>query len=154
MPLTTDPIMITDKAFDAETALSQFRRSCGDVGAIVSFTGIVRGEADVLSLSHYPGFTEAEIQRICEAALERWDVSHYKIIHRVGAMLPGEVIVFVAVASSHRRAAFEAVDLMMDHLKSDVPFWKKETSKGETRWIEPRGQDKSDMKRWSDNGRS
>jgi len=121
MPLAIDPIIITDKAFDAETALSDFRRACSDVGAIVSFTGIVREDADVLTLSHYPGFTEAEMRRIGTAALERWDVSDYKIIHRIGDMLP----------------------------KSDAPFWKKETLKGKTRWIEPRGQDQSDMKRWS-----
>jgi len=149
MPLAIDPIIITDKAFDAETALSDFRRACSDVGAIVSFTGIVREDADVLTLSHYPGFTEAEMRRIGTAALERWDVSDYKIIHRIGDMLPGEVIVFAAAASPHRRAAFEAVDFIMDHLKSDAPFWKKETLKGKTRWIEPRGQDQSDMKRWS-----
>lgn len=149
MSPAAERIVIQDKAFDPEAELSQFRRDCDDVGAIVSFTGIVRGEADVLTLSHYPGFTEAEMLRIGEQALTRWTLSDYKIIHRVGAMTPGEVIIFVAAASRHRRAAFEAADFMMDYLKSEAPLWKKESRMGQTRWIEPRGQDKSDIKRWS-----
>jgi len=141
---------ITDSAFDPEAELAAFRQESEGAGAVVSFTGIVRGEADVLTLSHYPGFTESEVARIGEQAAQRWPLLGYKIIHRIGAMTPGEVIVFVAAASAHRRAAFEAADFMMDYLKSDAPFWKQEETDGKAQWIEPRGADVNDLKRWSD----
>ena len=120
MSVSADHITITDIIFDPEAELARFRVLNNGAGAVVSFTGSVRGEADVLTLSHYPGFTEAEVARIGDQAMQRWPLLNYKIIHRVGAMTPGEVIVFVAAASLHRRAAFEAVDYIMDYLKSDA----------------------------------
>lgn len=142
-------IQITETAFDPEVSLATFRRSLKNTGAIVSFAGIVRDDADALILSHYPGFTEQEIVRIATLAQERWSLTGYAITHRVGEMLPGDVIVCVATASAHRRAAFEAADFIMDHLKSEAPFWKQEKKSDELAWIEPRKQDGDDIKRWS-----
>ena len=144
-------IHITDKPFDPEAAHREFRETLGDTGAIVTFTGVVRGEGDIetLTLSHYPGFTEAEIARIGDEASKRWPLTGWHIIHRIGEMAPREPIVFVATASPHRRAAFEAADFLMDYLKSEAPFWKQERRGGETHWIEPRETDYTDKKRWS-----
>lgn len=152
MGFETDHITITDCTFEPEVELALFRRSSQAAGAggVVSFTGLVRGDADVLTLSHYAGFTEAQIARIGKQAAKRWPLLAYRVIHRIGAMTPGEPIVFVAAASPHRRAAFEAVDFMMDYLKSEAPFWKQEERAGETHWIEPRREDADDLKRWND----
>lgn len=136
------------EAFDPELELARFRNYQKNTGAIVSFTGIVRSDADTLILSHYPGFTDDEVKRVGEQALERWGLKDYMIIHRVGEMQAGDVIVLVAAASRHRRDAFEATDYIMDKLKSDVPFWKQEKRDGAVKWIEPRAQDKDDLKRW------
>lgn len=143
-------VIITGKSFDPELAHAEFRKSIGDVGAIVAFTGLVRGEADVstLTLSHYPDFTESEITNIGKKASLKWQLTGWHVTHRIGEMTPGEPIVFVATASRHRREAFEAADFIMDYLKSEAPFWKQETRAGETQWIEPREQDLTDIKRW------
>ena len=124
-------IHITDKPFDPEKAQREFRVGLGDTGAIIAFTGVVRGEGEIesLILSHYPGFTEAEITRIGEEASTRWSLTGWHIIHRIGKMTPRDPIVFVATASTHRRAAFEAADFLMDYLKSEAPFWKQERAR-------------------------
>lgn len=144
-------LQVSDKAFDPEAAHKSFREAVSGAGAIVAFTGLVRGEGQdlTLTLSHYPDFTEAEIKRIAETAETRWSLTGWHIIHRVGPMKADEPIVFVATASAHRRAAFEAADFLMDYLKSEAPFWKSETVGSKQNWIEPRGQDISDKKRWS-----
>ena len=103
-----------------------------------------------MTLSHYAGFTEKEIIKIVNKAEKRWSILNWRIIHRVGVMLPGEPIVFVATASIHRRASFEAADFLMDYLKSEAPFWKSEKSLGKKKWIEPRLQDLNDKKRWEE----
>jgi len=141
---------ITSESFDPEQAHKVFREAVGGAGAIVAFTGLVRGEGKDLSLtlSHYPEFTEAEIKRIAGVAETRWPLIGWTIIHRVGVMSADEPIVFVATASAHRRAAFEAADFLMDFLKSEAPFWKSESVDGKQSWIEPRAQDMSDKKRW------
>ncbi len=151
MRLRGENIIITPDRFDPEVELAGFRRwpQCAGAGAIVSFTGLVRGEADGLTLSHYPGFTELQIEKMAQQAMQRWSLLGYKIIHRIGDMRPQDPIVFIAAASPHRRAAFEAVDFIMDYLKSQAAFWKQETRGGETRWIEPRCEDMRDLKRWS-----
>jgi len=143
-------VIITDKPFDPEAAHAEFRNSIGDAGAIVAFTGLVRGKDNVssLTLSHYPDFTESEITRIGKKASLQWQLAGWHVTHRIGEMKPGEPIVFVAAASPHRREAFEAADFIMDYLKSEAPFWKQETRAGETDWIEPREQDLTDIKRW------
>ena len=144
---------IADQSIDPETLHAEFRKGAGDSGAIVAFTGIVREEGDItaLTLSHYAGFTEAEIIRIGQDAAKRWPLAAWHITHRVGEMLPGDPIVFVATASRHRRAAFEAADFLMDYLKSKAPFWKKEqATSGEANWVDARETDETSIKRWQE----
>ena len=142
---------VTDAPFDPEARLAAFRAGAGDVGAVVSFTGVCRADAGVrttLTLSHYPGYTERRIAEIAEGASERFDLAAALVVHRVGTMAPGEPIVLVATAAAHRRAAFEAADMLMDYLKSAAPFWKKQDGPDGARWIEPTAQDVEDRKRW------
>ena len=145
-------LRISNTEFSPGSEHIAFRDEVKGAGAIVAFTGIVRGEKQDLSLtlSHYAGFTEKEIIKIVNKAEKRWSILNWRIIHRVGVMLPGEPIVFVATASIHRRASFEAADFLMDYLKSEAPFWKSEKSLGKKKWIEPRLQDLNDKKRWEE----
>ena len=145
-------VRITDTVFQPAEAAKTFRSFAADVGAIASFAGYVRGEAgtvETLRLSHYPGMTEAEIERMIERAMSRWNITACHITHRVGDMAAGEAIVYVTAASAHRRDAFDAVDYLMDYLKSEAPFWKQEIGEGGAKWIEPRDEDKRDIARWS-----
>ena len=137
-------------SIDPIALLGEFSRSVDGVGAIVSFTGVVRGEGGVaeLWLDHHPTLTEQSIAVVAEEAKTRFALEALVIVHRVGGVAPGEPIVFVAAAASHRRAAFDAVDHVMDRLKTDVPFWKRETGSGGTRWIEARAEDHHDRARW------
>jgi molybdopterin synthase catalytic subunit len=144
-------IRLQAEPFEPGALLTSFCQGRSDVGGVVSFTGLVRadqGEETVLELEAYPGFTEAEIARIAEAAKARWSLAGYLIVHRVGRIAPGEAVVFVAAASAHRREAFEAADHLMDYLKSRAPFWKKEHGPEGVRWIEPSQRDLSDAARW------
>lgn len=146
-------VNITAAPFSPSALAEQFRAHAGDIGAIASFTGYVRGEGgnvQTLRLSHYPGMTEAEIGRIMDRATKKWEIMACHVTHRVGDMAADEAIVFVSAASAHRRAAFEAVDFLMDYLKSEAPFWKQEIGGGGAKWIEPRDQDKHDLNRWQD----
>ena len=124
-----------------------------DVGAVVAFTGLCRGEGGrlaALELEHYPGMAEAELTRIATACRERWPVSGMTIVHRFGRIEPGENIVLVVAASPHRQAAFEAAQFAMDFLKTDAPFWKKQhmADGGEAGWVEARDADKDAANRW------
>ncbi len=125
-----------------------------DVGAIVTFTGTVRGEAKgrpivSMTLEHYPGMTEAELGRVEAEALARWPLSASLIIHRIGELRPGDNIVLVVAASAHRHAAFEAAAFLMDYLKSRAPFWKKETgTDGQGQWVDARDSDAAALARW------
>lgn len=144
-------IVLTGQAFDPGALLSDFCQERTETGAIATFTGLARaekGDTTTLELEAYPGFTEAAIGKIAGEALTRFDLHDFHIVHRVGKITPGEAIVFVATAASHRRAAFEACDFLMDYLKSRAPFWKKETGPAGARWIEPRAQDHADIARW------
>lgn len=144
-------IRLVDQAFDPGALLTEFTRERAETGAVATFTGLARAEAgqtSVLELEAYPGFTEARIAEIAETARARFSLDDLMVLHRVGAIGPGEPIVFVATAARHRRAAFEACDFLMDYLKSRAPFWKKETGPDGTRWIEPRAQDHADIARW------
>ncbi|MET0295226.1 MAG: molybdenum cofactor biosynthesis protein MoaE [Phenylobacterium sp.] len=130
------------------TAFSQGRL---ETGAVATFTGLARaekGQTATLELEAYPGFTESEIGRIADQARQRWSLDDLAVVHRVGMITPGEPIVFVATASRHRRAAFEACDFLMDYLKSRAPFWKKEHGPAGARWIEPTAGDHADAARW------
>jgi molybdopterin synthase catalytic subunit len=130
-------------AFDAEGA-----------GAVASFTGLCRPESkegapiDSLFLDHHPRLTQRSLQDIAASA-ERFGVEAVRVVHRCGAIAPGEAIVFVATAATHRRAAFEAVDYLMDRLKTDALFWKREAGVDGSRWIEPTERDRADRERWS-----
>lgn len=148
-------IRIQPEPFDPGAELAQFAGRAGDAGAIASFVGLVRGEAgsvDLLELEHYPGFTEQVVAAIGEEARHRFGLDHFAIVHRHGRLSPGEPIVFVAAAAPHRRAAFDAVDYLMDRLKTEAPFWKREHGPAGARWIEARASDREDMARWSDRG--
>jgi molybdopterin synthase catalytic subunit len=145
-------ISLTDQGFDPGPLLSGFCRGRAETGAVASFTGLARaegGETRILELEAYPGFTEAQIGAIAETAKTRFDLQDLMIVHRIGQIAPGEPIVFVATAASHRRAAFEACDYLMDYLKSRAPFWKKEHGPDGARWVEPRSQDHEDIARWA-----
>lgn len=122
----------------------------GDVGAVVTFTGVVRGSDDVdaMTLEHYPAMTEAALAEIEAEARARWPLTGATIIHRVGRLLPGERIMMVATASRHRAAAFEAAAFLMDYLKTRAPFWKKEEARGEGRWVDARETDDAAAARW------
>ncbi|HEY2662324.1 MAG TPA: molybdenum cofactor biosynthesis protein MoaE [Caulobacteraceae bacterium] len=137
--------------FDSGALLSAFCADRSETGAVVSFTGLARaGEGDVesLVLEAYPGFTDAEIARIAGAARARFSLQDVLVVHRIGEIAPGEAIVFVATAATHRREAFEAADHLMDYLKSRAPFWKKERGPHGERWIEPSARDLEDAARW------
>jgi molybdopterin synthase catalytic subunit len=144
-------IRLIDQPFDPGAQLTAFSQGRTETGAIASFTGIARaekGSTAILELEAYPGFTEAEIGKIADQARTRFSLHDLAILHRVGKIAPGEPIVFVATAASHRRAAFEACDFLMDYLKSKAPFWKKAHGPQGERWIEPTAQDHADRERW------
>ena len=144
-------IRVTEQPFDPGAELNRFCAGRSETGAVASFVGIARGEAGAataLELEAYPGFTEAAIGEIAEAAVARFGLQGFLILHRIGRIAPGEAIVFVATASAHRRAAFEACDHLMDYLKSRAPFWKKEHGPGGERWVEPTARDLADAARW------
>ncbi|MCG8672459.1 MAG: molybdenum cofactor biosynthesis protein MoaE [Pseudomonadales bacterium] len=123
------------------------------VGAVVSFSGLVRdfndkGDILGLELEHYPGMTEKSLASIIDQASERWDLIAASVCHRVGKIWNGEVIVHVSVASQHRKQAFEACEFIMDYLKTDAPFWKKELSKDGDVWVETKASDNDARGRW------
>ena len=131
-------------------AMTAFSAAHPEAGAIVSFAGKVRPDREVeeLELRHYAPLTLRGMEELADATLARWHLEGVLLHHRTGAMRPGDPIVLVAAAARHRRAAFEAADFAMDHLKSDAWFWKREKRAGEWHWIDPRAEDHSDLKRW------
>lgn len=135
---------------DPIALLDAFARAPGGAGAIISFTGVVRDDDGVseLWLDHHPRLTEQDIAKIDVETRRRFAVDDVVILHRIGSVGPGEPIVFVAAAARHRRAAFDAVDYVVDRLKTDVPFWKRETGAEGIRWIEARPADYHDRARW------
>ncbi|MDX1795708.1 MAG: molybdopterin synthase catalytic subunit MoaE [Hydrogenovibrio sp.] len=141
--------------FDLSTEVKQLRAGHKDIGAVVSFVGTVRdiNEGDdisVLELEHYPGMTEKALEKIRQKAHNRWPLQSSLIIHRIGEMKPCDQIVLVAVTSKHREAAFNAAHYIMDYLKTNAPFWKKETfPDGATRWVDARVSDKEAESRWN-----
>jgi molybdopterin synthase catalytic subunit len=144
-------IRLTLEPFEPGAELTRFCAGRTETGAVASFVGIARGEggqATALELQAYPGFTDAEIAKMAEAATARFSLQDVLVIHRHGPIAPGEPIVMVACAASHRREAFEACDYLMDYLKSRAPFWKKEHGPDGARWIEPTARDLDDLARW------
>ena len=146
-------IRVQQENFDIGAEIETLRAGRTDMGAIVSFTGTVRdtakGEAiSLMTLEHYPGMTEKELERIEAEANERWPLQASLIVHRYGPMKPGENIVLVVTASPHRQAAFEAAQFLMDFLKTDAPFWKKEDRPDGGDWVDARESDDDALKRW------
>ena len=131
---------VQEAAFDFAAEVTAFQSTLTRSGAVVSFTGVVRddtGSLDYMFIEHYPGMTGAALRQIAEEAHAKWSLEDALIIHRVGKMRAGEMIMMVATASRHRKDAFEAAEFLMDFLKSRAPFWKKETLPDRTRWVEP-----------------
>ncbi|MBN2864412.1 MAG: molybdopterin synthase catalytic subunit MoaE [Thiotrichales bacterium] len=147
-------IKIQVEDFDLTTEINQLRQAHKDIGAVVSFVGTVRDinegtDVAVLELEHYPVMTEKALEKIRLEAHARWELQNSLIIHRVGKMYPQDQIVLVAVTSRHRENAFYAAHFIMDYLKTNAPFWKKETlPDGSERWVDARISDKDAEKRW------
>ena len=146
-------IRVQEAPFDAGTEQQALLAGRTDIGAVVSFTGLVRDfnerpEVTALTLEHYPGMTESALEAIVEEAQGRWPLDAVRVIHRVGRLTPGDPIVLVVVASAHRRAAFEACDFIMDYLKTRAPFWKKEHASDGDYWVSERHSDHADAHRW------
>jgi len=157
--MTTPTIVrIQREPFDAAAEAALLTRGRTDVGAVVTFTGICRGaEAGepitALTLEHYPGMAEAEIERHVAEALERWPLAGVSVIHRHGRIAPGEDIMMVVTASAHRQAAFAAAEFLMDYLKTRAPFWKQVEAAGATSWVESKAADDAAAERWSKHSR-
>jgi molybdopterin synthase catalytic subunit len=137
--------------FDIGAELTGLTAGRTDVGAVVSFTGLVRdasGTLEAMELEHCPGMTEKALAAIEAEARERWPLQACLIVHRFGPLRPGERIMMVATASPHRQAAFEAAEFLMDYLKSRAPFWKKETSAGASAWVAAKDEDEEALTRW------
>ncbi|HWK13799.1 MAG TPA: molybdenum cofactor biosynthesis protein MoaE [Rhizobiaceae bacterium] len=148
-------IRIQRDDFDVGQEIGRLGAGRPDLGAVVTFTGLCRAEGGRLSaleLEHYPGMAEAQIARIVERATERWPLGAVTVIHRFGRIAPGEQIVLVATASTHRHAAFDGASFIMDFLKSEAPFWKKEhAASGDAgEWVDARDSDHEAMKRWDE----
>lgn len=147
---------ITEKLLDPAAEFERFLAALHGEGAVVSFLGVARpiganGSAvDRLVLDHYPTLSEASVREIAEAGAARFKISAATVIHRYGEVPPGQAIVFVAAASAHRRAAFEAADYMMDRLKTEAMFWKREDRADGSHWIEPTEADLAERARWSE----
>ncbi len=137
-----------------EQELGALLQQASGGGAVVSFVGLARADSksgqkiDKLVLAHHPTLTQRSIQDIAVAAGERFDISHLRIVHRCGEIAPGEPIVFAGAAAAHRRAAFDAADYLMDRLKTEAIFWKREVSQAGSEWIEPTEADYADRDRW------
>lgn len=146
---------LVEEPFRPEDELARFIARLDGDGAVVSFTGLARPTAAegrpvaALFLDFYPGMTEASLESIARDALERFPVSAVSVVHRCGEIAPGEPIVFAAAAAPHRRAAFEAADYLMDRLKTDAAFWKREDGAEGAMWIEPTAADRAARARWN-----
>ena len=157
-------ISIQTDDFDLAVEYRHLRELAGDAGAIVTFTGLVREfhepedpaarPVTALQLEHYPGMTEKSLQSIVDEANSRWRLSGVRVIHRVGAMQPGDQIVMVGTASTHRQDAFESAAYIMDFLKSKAPFWKKQLTDAGNDWIESRESDNEAITRWQNSSKN
>lgn len=150
-----DRILVQEADFDPGAEMAALTAGDAAAGAVASFVGLVRGDAEgvsAMTLEHYPGMTEKSLADIVAAARDRWQLNRVTVIHRVGRLLPGDRIVLVAVSSSHRGEAFAACEFVMDYLKTRAPFWKRETTPLGGRWVDARDSDSSAAERWRDDG--
>ena len=146
-------VRVQEAVFDPGRELDSLTRGRRDVGALASFVGLVRDANDGsavtgMTLEHYPGMTESALEDICAQAHARWDLIDTLVIHRVGALVPGDRIVLVGVTSGHRGEAFEACEFIMDYLKTRAPFWKKEDTPDGGHWVDARESDDAAAQRW------
>ena len=146
-------VSVQEEDFDAGREMAAVRAKNPKVGAVASFIGVVRDVNDgagvaTMTLEHYPGMTEKALHKIVDEAAGRWEVLDCTVIHRVGRLAPTDQIVFVAVASGHRGDAFAACEFIMDYLKTQAPFWKKEETQEGARWVEAREADDAAAGRW------
>ena len=151
------PVRVQNEDFDIGVELSALRAGNPAIGAVASFIGIARDRNDgaavaTLVLEHYPGMTERALEAICARARLRWELIDILVIHRVGALRPTDQIVLVAVAGAHRGEAFAACEFVMDYLKTEAPFWKREDTSTGQRWVDARAADASARRRWEAGG--
>ena len=151
--MSTARVSIREADFDLAAEVAALRAGDGGVGAVVAFVGTVRelsGGAPIaaMELEHYPGMTERALEDICVQARQRWDILDALVVHRYGELAPGDQIVLVAVTSAHRGEAFAACEFIMDYLKTQAPFWKKERTPQGARWVEARQADDEAAARW------
>ena len=150
-------IRISEDDFDLGAEIAALRAGQPQVGAVVAFVGTVRDMNDgaqvaAMTLEHYPGMTEKSIQAIIDQACRRWHLFGTRVIHRIGPLLPQDQIVLVAVTSAHRGEAFAACEFIMDYLKSEAPFWKKEDTPAGARWVDARATDDAALGKWQVSG--
>jgi len=144
-------IRVQAAPFDLGAEANAFAARQSGMGAVVTFTGIVRdleGGLDAMEIEHYPGMTEAALTAIAEEAQARWQIGDALILHRHGRLAPDEIIMMVATSARHRRDAFEAAEFLMDYLKSRAPFWKKEVTGAGAAWVAARDEDEDALSRW------
>ncbi|UZE48271.1 molybdenum cofactor biosynthesis protein MoaE [Rhodopseudomonas sp. P2A-2r] len=153
---TAATIRIQQADFDIAQEIAALTDGRTDIGAVVTFSGICRGNdsgqgdaTTALMLEHYPGMAEAEIARHADEAMTRWPLTGLTVIHRVGRIVPGENIMVVLTASAHRQAAFQAAEFLMDYLKAHAPFWKREETAEGSGWIEAKSHDDAAAARWT-----
>ena len=149
-------IKVQRENFDVGAELATLYADRQNVGAVASFIGLVRdvagpGELSAMTLEHYPGMTEKQLQQLEADALQRWPLDRVLIIHRYGRLLPGDQIVLCATTSAHREAAFAACTFLMDWLKTKAPFWKLEEVGGKTEWVEAKDADDKSAAKWNEN---
>jgi molybdopterin synthase catalytic subunit len=145
-------IQVQEEDFDITEVNRELCAGRSDVGAVASFIGLVRdmpqNRLQKMTLEHYPGMTEKSLGKIAETAQQRWKILDVAIIHRVGELKPADQIVLVSVISAHRKAAFAACEFIMDYLKTDAPFWKKETNEQGENWVEAKASDNEAREKW------
>lgn len=151
--MTAPRVLIQTQDFDVSAELAALRAGDARVGAVCCFVGTVRdrnegASVSAMELEHYPGMTEKSIEAIIERATERFGIHAAKVIHRIGPLQPMDQIVFVGVTSAHRGMSFQACEFIMDYLKSEAPFWKKEQTPEGVRWVDARVSDEEALARW------
>jgi len=143
---------VQQEPFDLGTEAARFAGAQKDMGAVVTFTGIVRDLPDdplqAMEIEHYPGMTESALTEMAETAMARFSLGDALVIHRFGRLLPGEMIMMVATAARHRKDAFEAAEFLMDYLKSRAPFWKREITAKGADWVASKAEDEDALARW------